>query len=119
MFTVFPSYYEGWGLPIGESLWFKKFVVCSSSSSMPEVGGTMVDYVDPHCIISMKTKIKNAILDEEYLKRRTEEIQPAMLRSWDRVATDLMDAAMAPLQAADSTGRSYSPALQTPASAPL
>jgi len=41
LFTVFPSYYEGWGLPIGESLWFGKPVVASNTSSMREVGGML------------------------------------------------------------------------------
>jgi glycosyltransferase involved in cell wall biosynthesis len=43
-FTVFPSRLEGWGLPIGESLWFGKPVICAASSSMPEVGGRFATY---------------------------------------------------------------------------
>ena len=38
-FTVFPSLAEGWGMPIGESLWFGKPCVASNTTSMPEVGG--------------------------------------------------------------------------------
>ncbi len=34
-FTVFPSLAEGWGLPIGESLWFGKPCVASKATSMP------------------------------------------------------------------------------------
>src|SRR5690606_10338630 len=41
LFSIFPSYIEGWGLPIGECLWFGRPVVCSSTSSMPEVGGDL------------------------------------------------------------------------------
>ena len=40
-FTVFPSLAEGWGLPIGESLWFGKPCVASDATSMPEVGGPL------------------------------------------------------------------------------
>lgn len=47
MFTVFPSLYEGWGLPVGESLLFGKLCVSSNATSMPEVGGDWVTYVDP------------------------------------------------------------------------
>ena len=43
-FTVFPSLLEGWGLPIGESLWFGKPVICAASASMPEVGGSFATY---------------------------------------------------------------------------
>ena len=35
LFTVYPSMYEGWGLPIGESLSFGKYCIASKSSSMP------------------------------------------------------------------------------------
>ena len=34
-FTVFPSLMEGWGLPVGESLWFGKPCVASSGSAVP------------------------------------------------------------------------------------
>ncbi len=37
-FTVFPSLFEGWGLPVGESLWFGKPCICFDNSSLPEVG---------------------------------------------------------------------------------
>ena len=43
-FTVFPSIFEGWGLPIGESLWFGKPVICADNSSMPEAGGEFATY---------------------------------------------------------------------------
>ena len=43
-FTVFPSLFEGWGLPIGESLWFGKPVICADNASMPEVGGRFATY---------------------------------------------------------------------------
>ena len=37
MFTVYPSLYEGWGLPVAESLAFGKPCICSNRSSIPEV----------------------------------------------------------------------------------
>lgn len=46
-FTIFPSLYEGWGLPISESLQYGKVTLCSNSSSMPEVGGKSADYFSP------------------------------------------------------------------------
>lgn len=48
LFTVFPSTYEGWGLPVAESLLFGKLCVASNTTSMPEVGGDWVVYVDPY-----------------------------------------------------------------------
>jgi glycosyltransferase involved in cell wall biosynthesis len=42
-----PSHYEGWGLPVAEALAHGKVVLASSSSSLPEIGGDLVTYLDP------------------------------------------------------------------------
>jgi glycosyltransferase involved in cell wall biosynthesis len=47
IFCVYPSFYEGWGLPIGEALSLGKVVIASGKGSIPEVGGDLVCYVDP------------------------------------------------------------------------
>jgi glycosyltransferase involved in cell wall biosynthesis len=44
--TLYPSLYEGWGLPIAESLAHGKFCLVSNNSSLPEVGGDYVEYLD-------------------------------------------------------------------------
>lgn len=46
-FTLYPSLYEGWGLPLAESLAHGKFALASNTSSLPEVGGSLVEYIDP------------------------------------------------------------------------
>jgi glycosyltransferase involved in cell wall biosynthesis len=48
LFSIYISQYEGWGLPIGESLWFGKRVLVSNTSAMPEAGEDLVLYVDPN-----------------------------------------------------------------------
>ena len=88
-FSVYPSYYEGWGLPIGESLWSGKFVVTSCTSSMPEVGGSLVDYVDPHSLDALITTIRGLIVNKDYLANRTAAISRELLRSWKDVSNDL------------------------------
>jgi len=47
LFCVFPSLYEGWGLPVAEALSMGKAVICSNRGSLPEVGGDLVRYLDP------------------------------------------------------------------------
>ncbi|NVN09836.1 glycosyltransferase [Nguyenibacter vanlangensis] len=45
LFTIYPSYYEGWGLPITESLGYGKVCVTADNSSLPEAGqGLTVTY---------------------------------------------------------------------------
>lgn len=46
--TAFPSYYEGFGLGILESMQSGTPVVCTKSSSIPEVAGEAGHYVKPH-----------------------------------------------------------------------
>lgn len=43
-FTVYPSRYEGWGLPVSESLAFGKLPVVAHNSSLPEAGGDLAAY---------------------------------------------------------------------------
>lgn len=47
LFTVYPSVYEGWGLPIAESLKYGKFCLASQTSSMPEIAGDLIEYFSP------------------------------------------------------------------------
>lgn len=57
---VYPSYYEGFGLPILEAMSFGTPVICSNTSSMTEVGGNAAIYIDPfktESIVSALQKI--------------------------------------------------------------
>ena len=89
LFFVYPSLAEGWGLPVGEAAWFGKYSVVSSSSSLPEVCGELVDYVDPSNITEITQSIKRTILDEDYRKQREKNIARASLRTWKDVALHL------------------------------
>ncbi|WP_461369761.1 glycosyltransferase family 4 protein [Candidatus Darwinibacter acetoxidans] len=46
-FTLFPSLYEGWGLPVSESLGFGRPCLASTRTSIPEAGGNLCAYFDP------------------------------------------------------------------------
>ncbi len=46
-FLVFPSLYEGFGIPVLEGMVFGKPVLSSTAGSLPEVGGDAVIYFDP------------------------------------------------------------------------
>jgi glycosyltransferase involved in cell wall biosynthesis len=63
-FTLFPSLYEGWGLPVTESLVFGKPCIISSATSLPEAGGKLARYFDPESVTDATRVIKATIEDE-------------------------------------------------------
>lgn len=70
LFTVFPSQYEGWGLPVAESIAHGKYCVASNSSSIPEVAGDLIDYHDPGDFKRCYELVERAIFDSEYRKKK-------------------------------------------------
>lgn len=46
-FTLYPSVYEGWGMPVAESLVAGKLCLTTDVSSLPEVAGSLIDYFSP------------------------------------------------------------------------
>lgn len=89
-FSVFPSLYEGWGLPIGESLWHGKLCATSNCSSMPEVGGEACDYFDPTDSADIARTLERLIFNHQYLAERTADIDRTRLWSWRDSAIDLL-----------------------------
>jgi glycosyltransferase involved in cell wall biosynthesis len=92
LFTVFISLVEGWGLPVGESLMHGTPCVASSTSSIREVGGDFIDYVDPTSIADGVSVIGRMLTDPSYLADRRRNIAKSFKpRGWDQVATTFVD----------------------------
>lgn len=60
-FSLFLSHYEGWGLPVSDSLAFRKLCVASNRTSIPEAGGEYCLYVDPDDTTSAYRTIRRLI----------------------------------------------------------
>jgi glycosyltransferase involved in cell wall biosynthesis len=58
LYTVYPSLYEGWGLPVAESLAFGKFCLCSNAGSLTEAGGALAEYLDPWDVSAWTDRIR-------------------------------------------------------------
>jgi glycosyltransferase involved in cell wall biosynthesis len=69
-FTVFPSLYEGWGLPVAESLMSGKFCLASNSASIPEVGDDFVEYIEPWDVNAWANRIAYYVDHPEEVKKR-------------------------------------------------
>ncbi|TAE61984.1 MAG: glycosyltransferase family 1 protein [Bacteroidetes bacterium] len=55
---IYPSFFEGWGIPVLEAMCAQIPVIASNTSSMPEVGGETVFYFDPYSADSLVTAIQ-------------------------------------------------------------
>ncbi len=92
LFSAMPSFFEGWGLPVGESLSYGKTAVVSQTSSLPEVGGDLVLYFDPHSISSITSAIHRMINEDGLRQRLESQISQTPLRGWEDVANDILKA---------------------------
>lgn len=90
LFTIFPSFFEGWGLPVGESLWFGKACAASNTSSIPAVGGELCEYFSPTDPAQMKAAVRR-LLDSGPRDAFERRIRTAHLRTWSEVARDIED----------------------------
>ena len=95
---VYPSYFEGFGIPILEAMYAETAVVASNTTSMPEVGGEAALYVDPSNVDDIYHAISrlqdDGLRDELIAKGRVHREK----FSWDRTANLLWDSMMKTIQ---------------------
>lgn len=89
---VYPSFFEGFGIPVIEALFSKTVVVTSNTSCLPEAGGKDSVYVDPDNDSDIKAKITFLWENESERKRREEKGFEFVQRFNDEsIAQDLMN----------------------------
>ncbi|BFO67862.1 glycosyltransferase family 4 protein [Chryseobacterium sp. KCF3-3] len=70
---VYPSFFEGFGIPVIEALFSKTVVVTSNTSCLPEAGGKDSVYVNPDNDLDIRAKLKFLWENESERKRREEK----------------------------------------------
>lgn len=92
-FCVYPSLYEGWGLPVGEALSLGKAVICSNRGSLPEVGGEAVRYVNPWDPQAWADEIYRMATDSDYRSSLEAKVRNEyQSRTWSDAAASVKNA---------------------------
>ena len=89
---VFPSEYEGFGIPLLEAFACNCPVVCSGTTSLPEVAGDAAEYFDPLNVDDISAKISK-VIDDETLRTNMKSRGRERLKlfDWDKTARETLE----------------------------
>lgn len=88
---VYPSFFEGFGIPVIEALFSGTAVITSNLSSLPEAGGKNSVYIDPANHEDIRAKILFLWNNESERKRRVEKgLEFVQKFNDENIATELM-----------------------------
>jgi len=70
---IYPSFFEGFGIPVLEALWSRLPVITSNVSSLPEAGGDGAYYVNPHSAEEIAEGMKKIYSDKNFAESLAEK----------------------------------------------
>lgn len=86
-FLAYVSYFEGFGLPVGEAMQSGTAVLCGDKTSIPEVGGDAAHYIDPFDVDSIAKGIEKLDKDDQYRSELVlKGIEQAKKFDWNHTA---------------------------------
>ncbi|MCW6037310.1 glycosyltransferase family 4 protein [Spirulina subsalsa FACHB-351] len=90
---IYPSHYEGFGLPVLEAMTLGAPVITSNTSSLPEVAGEAAMLIDPNEVEDLTQGILKVISDSQLRQDLIQKgKQQAKLFSWERTAQETLAA---------------------------
>lgn len=97
LFTVFNSFYEGWGLPVTEALAHGKLALTPDHTSLREAGGSAALYFTPQSEPELVELAWSLIRDPKHRRRLEAKIPERLrIRNWREVAEGLVETLAAP-----------------------
>ncbi|QNG60204.1 glycosyltransferase family 4 protein [Bacillus sp. PAMC26568] len=88
---IYPSFYEGFGLPPLEAMTCGCPVISSNTTSLPEVGGDAVLYVDPHQPKQIAEHVNRMLFDQSFRDEMIEKgYKQATKYTWKKALKELL-----------------------------
>lgn len=89
---IYPSFYEGFGLPVLEAMSCGAAVICSNTTSMPEVAGKAALLIEPSSRESLVSAMMELNKNEELVfQMRRDSLEQAGKFSWERAARETLE----------------------------
>lgn len=90
LFTIYPSLYEGWGLPVTESLGYGKVPLISDAASLPEAGGDYAIYAKAGSVEALTDAAEKLIMDADHRAAAEAKIAAGFRpRAWSDLAAQI------------------------------
>jgi len=89
--TIYPSKYEGWGLPVAESLAFGRLCLASNATSMPEISCDLPEFFEPHDAAKLLELVRRVVADPDWVKQREKIIRESFKpTAWKQTAEQVL-----------------------------
>lgn len=90
--TIYPSRYEGWGLPVAESLVYGRVCLASHATSIPEISNDLPEFFDPLNVYELLDLIQKCLQDDEWVEQKETEIREAFKPTpWEHTAKQILN----------------------------
>jgi glycosyltransferase involved in cell wall biosynthesis len=91
--TIYPSKYEGWGLPIAESLGLGRLCIAAHAASMPEISADLPEWFEPHDTARLVAIVERSLDDPAWRQAREQAICRSFRpTAWSETAARILEA---------------------------
>ncbi len=91
--TIYPSRYEGWGLPVAESLGHGRLCLASQATSIPEISRDLPEFFDPLDVHGLVALVERTLSDPEWVQSREAMIRERFVPTpWTHTARQVLAA---------------------------